>query len=163
MLEPLNDSPTLKKLQALVAEREEGKITDAEFERRSRQFWIELQHRANKEREKVKAWAIETKKVRDEAEYNRLCAHYHDEYGNSFHNYLTSIYAGANFLTLNAKMLDDARLLEIKYGGHIVDPEQAAREVEAEKAVEAEKVAAEQEAADGSQATAVDVLQDDVE
>ncbi len=143
MLEPLNDSPTLKKMQALVAQHEEGKITDAEFERRSRHFWIELQYRANQEREKVKAWAIETKKVRSEAEYDRLCAYYHDEYGNSFHNYLTSIYAGANFLTLNEKMLNDARLLEIKYGGHIVDPKQAALEAEAEKAAEAEKESAE--------------------
>ncbi len=141
MLEPLHNNPTMKKLQALVEQREEGKITDAEYERRSRQFWIELQHRADKEREKVKTWAIENKKVRDEAEYKRLCAHYHDEYGDSFHNYLTSIYAGASFLTLNEKMLDDARLLELRFGGHIVDPEQAARESEAEGKAEAEKQA----------------------
>lgn len=136
MLEPLKDNPTMKKLQTLVQQREDGTITEAEYERRSRQFWIELQHRANKEREKVKTWAIENKKVRDEAEYKRLCAHYHDAYGDSFHNYLTSIYAGASFLTLNEKMLDDARLLEIRFGGHIVDPEQAAREAEAEKQAE---------------------------
>jgi hypothetical protein len=150
MLEPLKDSPTLKKLQALVQQREDGQITDAEFERRSRQFWIELKHRADKEREKVKAWAIENRKVRDEAEYKRLCAHYHDEYGDSFHNYLTSIYAGANFLTLNTKMLDDARLLEIRFGGHIVDPEQAAREAEAEKLAEAQEETA-KASPDGSQ------------
>lgn len=136
MLEPLQNNPTLMKLQALVKQREEGKITEAEYERRSRQFWIELQHRADKEREKIKAWAIENKKVRDEAEYKRLCAHYHDEYGDSFHHFLTSIYAGASFLTLNQKILDDARLLEIRFGGHIVDPEQAAREAEAERAAE---------------------------
>jgi hypothetical protein len=136
MLEPLQNNPTLMKLQTLVKQREEGKITEAEYERRSRQFWIELQHRADKEREKIKAWAIENKKVRDEAEYKRLCAHYHDEYGDSFHHFLTSIYAGTSFLTLNQKMLDDARLLEIRFGGHIVDPDQAAREAEAERVAE---------------------------
>ena len=133
MLESFNDNPTVKKMQALLEQREQGTITETEYERRSRQLMIGLQQRADKEREKVKAWAIEKKKVRDAAEYKRLCAHYHDEYGDSFHNYLTSIFAGASFLTLNEKMLDDARLLEIRFGGHIVSPEQAAYEAEAEK------------------------------
>ena len=125
MLEPLNNSPTLKKMQDLLEKRGSGQITEAEFQKQSRFLMIELQHKAQQEREKIKTWAIESKKVRDEAEYKRLCAHYHDEYGDSFHHFLTSIYAGANFLTLNQKMLDDARLLELRFGGRILSPEQA--------------------------------------
>ena len=90
-----------------------GSITQAEYERKHRGLMVELQSAAKKEREKIKSWAITDKKVRDEAEYKRLCAHYHDAYGDSFHHFLTSIYAGASFLTLNEKMLDDARLLEL--------------------------------------------------
>lgn len=131
-LQPLHDNPWMKKMQALQEKRENDEITDAEFERRSRHLFIELQARANQERAHILAWALETKKVRDEAEYKRLCKHYHDEYGDSFHHFLTSIYHGANFLTMNAKVLDDARLLELRFGGKIVSPEQVLVEAEAE-------------------------------
>ncbi len=137
-LEALHDNPWMKKMQTLLEKRESGEMTDAEFERRSRHLFIELQARANQERAQILAWALETKKVRDEAEYRRLCKHYHDEYGDSFHHFLTSIYHGANFLTMNAKVLDDARLLELRFGGKIVSPEQALAEVEAEKESESE-------------------------
>lgn len=141
---PLNDNPWLKKIQALVEGMEAGRITQAEFERKHRALMIELQHQASKDRERVKKWAIQdTKKLRDEAEYKRLCAHYHDEYGDSFHHFLTSIYAGASFVTLNDKVLDDARLLELRFGGKILTPQQAMEESERE---EAEKQAAEKEA-----------------
>ena len=141
---PLNDNPWLKKIQALVENMEAGRITQAEFERKHRALMIELQHQASKDRERVKKWAIQdTKKLRDEAEYKRLCAHYHDEYGDSFHHFLTSIYAGASFVTLNDKVLDDARLLELRFGGKILTPQQAMEESERE---EAEKQAAEKEA-----------------
>ena len=96
-MEPIDNGPTLRKLQALVQQKEDGTITTAEYERRCRQFWIEIQHAANKEREKIKSWAISSKKVRDETEYDRLCNYYHDAYGDSFHNFLTSIHAGAHF------------------------------------------------------------------
>ena len=72
-----------------------------------------------------------------EAEYKRLCAHYHDEYGDSFHHFLTSIYAGATFVTLNDKLLDDARLLELRFGGKIFTPQQAMEESEREAAEKA--------------------------
>jgi len=143
---PLNDNPWLKKIQALVEGMEAGRITQAEFERKHRALMIELQHQASKDRERVKKWAIQdTKKLRDEAEYKRLCAHYHDEYGDSFHHFLTSIYAGASFVTLNDKVLDDARLLELRFGGKILTPQQAMEESERE---EAEKQAAEKEASE---------------
>lgn len=132
-LQPLRDNPWMKKMQALQEKREKNEISDAEFERRSRHLFVELQERANQERAQILAWALETRKVRDEAEYRRLCAHYHDEYGDSFHHFLTSIYHGANFLTMNPKVLDDARLLELRFGGKIVSPEQAVAEAEAEK------------------------------
>lgn len=124
-MHPLNDNPWMKKMQALHHKLDSGAITQAEYERKSRALHVELQSMARKELEKIKAWAIESRKVRDAAEYDRLCAHYHDEYGNSFHHFLHSIYIGANFLTLNEKMLDDARLLELRFGGKIVSPEQA--------------------------------------
>ena len=140
---PLNDNPWLKKLKALGESLESGRITQAEFERKHRGLMVELQHQADKDRQKIKNWAInDTKKLRDEAEYKRLCAHYHDEYGDSFHHFLTSIYAGATFVTLNEKLLDDARLLELRFGGKIYTPQQAMEESEreaAEKEREAEK------------------------
>ncbi len=122
---PLNDNPWFKKMKALGENLEEGRITQAEFERKHRGLMVELQSAASKEREKIKTWAITSKKVRDEAEYKRLCAHYHDEYGDSFHHFLTSIYSKASFVTLNPKVLDDARLLELRFGGQILSPEQA--------------------------------------
>lgn len=141
---PLNDNPWIKKMQALAERRESGALTDAQFEKEARALYMHLQAAAQKERAKILGWALRDKKVRDEAEYKRLCAHYHDEYGDSFHNYLTSIYAGANFLTLNEKMLDDARLLELRFGGRILNPEQAVALQEQE---DAEKKAAEEQAA----------------
>ncbi len=139
---PINDNPWFKKMKALNESLEAGKITQTEYERKHRGLMVELQSAANKEREKIKSWAISTHKVRDEAEYKRLCAHYHDAYGDSFHHFLTSIHAGASFLTLNEKMLDDARLLELRFGGKIMSPEQVLAESEREKA---EKEAQEQE------------------
>lgn len=136
----LADNPWGNKMKSLLERRESGQITDAQFEKESRAMFIQLQAQAQRERKKILAWALETKKVRDEAEYKRLCAHYHDEYGDSFHHFLTSICVGANFLTLNPKMLDDARLLELRFGGKILNPEQALALQEAE---EAEKRAAE--------------------
>ena len=130
---PLHDNPWFKKMAALNESREVGKITQLEYERRHRGLMVELQSAANKEREKIKSWAISCKKVRDEAEYKRLCAHYHDAYGDSFHHFLTSIHAGASFLTLNEKMLDDARLLELRFGGRIFSPEQAVAQSEREQ------------------------------
>ena len=103
---PLYDNPWFKKMKTLNENLEAGKITQAEYERKHRGLMVELQSAASKEREKIKSWAISSKKVRDEAEYKRLCAHYHDAYGDSFHHFLTSIHAGASFLTLNEKMLD---------------------------------------------------------
>ena len=101
---------------------ESGRFTQAEFERKHRMLMIELQHQADKGRKKIKNWAITvTKTLRDEDEYKRLCAHYHDEYGDSFHHLLTSLYAGATFVTLNDKMLDDARLAETALRGQ--DPD----------------------------------------
>ena len=122
---PLNDNPWFKKMKVLGENLEAGRITQAEFERKHRGLMVELQSAANKEREKIKTWAVTSKKVCDEAEYKRLCAHYHDEYGDSFHHFLTSIYSGASFLTLNDKILDDARLLELRFGGKILSPQQA--------------------------------------
>ena len=140
---PLHDNPWFKKMKALGENLEAGRITQAEYERKHRGLMVELQSAAAKEREKIKRWVIESKKVRDEAEYKRLCAHYHDEYGDSFHHFLTSIYAGASFMTLNAKMLDDARLLELRFGGQILSPEQALaqseREAREKEAAQAEK------------------------
>lgn len=136
---PLYDNPWFKKMKTLNESLESGKITQAEYERKHRGLMVELQSAANKEREKIKSWAISTKKVRDEAEYKRLCAHYHDAYGDSFHHFLTSIHAGASFLTLNEKMLDDARLLELRFGGKIMSPEQVLAESEKEKAENEEK------------------------
>ena len=130
---PLYDNPWFKKMKTLNESLESGKITQAEYERKHRGLMVELQSAASKEREKIKSWAILTKKVRDEAEYKRLCAHYHDAYGDSFHHFLTSIHAGASFLTLNEKMLDDARLLELRFGGKIMSPEQVLAESEKEK------------------------------
>ena len=134
---PLYDNPWFKKMKTLNESLEAGKITQAEYERKHRGLMVELQSAASKEREKIKSWAILTKKVRDEAEYKRLCAHYHDAYGDSFHHFLTSIHAGASFLTLNKKMLDDARLLELRFGGKIMSPEQVLAESEKEKAEQA--------------------------
>ncbi len=139
---PLNDNPWFKKMQALNDSLEAGKITQTEYERKHRGLMVELQSAANKEREKIKSWAISSKKVRDEAEYKRLCAHYHDAYGDSFHHFLTSIHAGASFLTLNEKMLDDARLLELRFGGKIMSPEQVLAGTEKE---EREKAAQEKD------------------
>jgi hypothetical protein len=130
---PINDNPWFKKMKALGDSLEAGKITQTEYERKHRGLMVELQDAANKEREKIKTWAISSKKVRDEAEYKRLCAHYHDAYGDSFHHFLTSIHAGASFLTLNEKMLDDARLLELRFGGKIMSPEQVMTEAEKEE------------------------------
>ena len=130
---PLNDNPWFKKMKALNDKMEGKEITQAEFERKHRGLMVELQSAASKEREKIKSWAIASKKVRDEAEYTRLCAHYHDAYGDSFHHFLTSIHAGASFLTLNEKMLDDARLLELRFGGKIMSPEQVMAEAEREE------------------------------
>ena len=138
IMHTLDDNPWARKFKALLDGRESGKYTQAEFERKHRGLMVELQAQASKEREKVKKWAIESKKVRDEADYKRLCAYYHDEYGDSFHHFLTSIRVGANFLTMNPKMLDDARLLELKYGGKILSPEQAVALSEKEKAEEEE-------------------------
>jgi hypothetical protein len=135
---PLYDNPWFKKMKALNDSMEAGKITQAEYERKHRGLMVELQSAASKEREKIKSWAISSKKVRDEAEYKRLCAHYHDAYGDSFHHFLTSIHAGASFLTMNDKMLDDARLLELRFGGKILSPEQAVAESEREKQLEKE-------------------------
>jgi hypothetical protein len=132
-MEPLKDNPWFKKMQALGESLEAGRITQAEFERKHRGLMVELQSAAQKEREKIKSWAVSTKKVRDEAEYKRLCAHYHDEYGDSFHHFLTSIHAGASFVTLNDKVLDDARLLELRFGGKILSPQQAVEESEREQ------------------------------
>ena len=131
---PLYDNPWFKKMKVLNDSMEAGRITQAEYERKHRGLMVELQSAADKEREKIKSWAISSKKVRDEAEYKRLCAHYHDAYGDSFHHFLTSIHAGASFLTLNEKMLDDARLLELRFGGKIMAPEQVLAESEKEKA-----------------------------
>ena len=139
---PLNDNPWFKKMKALGESLEAGRITQAEFERKHRGLMVELQSAAGKEREKIKTWAIKNNKVRDEAEYKRLCAHYHDAYGDSFHHFLTSIYAGASFVTLNEKVLDDARLLELRFGGQILTPQQA---VEASEKEEREKAAGELE------------------
>ena len=124
-MEPLKDNPTLKKIMALQNGLANGTLTQAEYERKTRILHVELQAAADKERQTIKTWAIQSGKVRDEAEYKRLCAHYHDAYGDSFHHFLTSIYADAGFVTLNEKMLDDARLLELRFGGKIVSPEQA--------------------------------------
>ena len=135
---PINDNPWFKKMKALSDSMEAGTITQAEYERKHRGLMVELQSAANKEREKIKSWAISSKKVRDEAEYTRLCAHYHDAYGDSFHHFLTSIHAGASFLTLNEKMLDDARLLELRFGGKIMSPEQVMAESEQEEREENE-------------------------
>ena len=136
---PLYDNPWFKKMKTLNESLEAGKITQTEYERKHRGLMVELQSAANKEREKIKSWAISSKKVRDEAEYKRLCAHYHDAYGDSFHHFLTSIHAGASFLTLNEKMLDDARLLELRFGGKIMSPKQVLAESEKEKAESEEK------------------------
>ena len=137
---PLNDNPWFNKMRELGEGLESGRFTQAEFERKHRMLMIELQHQADKDRKKIKNWAINvTKKLRDEGEYKRLCAHYHDAYGDSFHHFLTSIYAGATFVTLNDKMLDDARLLELRFGGKILTPQQA---VEASEKEEREKEAA---------------------
>lgn len=130
---PLYDNPWFKKMKTLNESLEAGSITQTEYERKHRGLMVELQSAANKEREKIKSWAISSKKVRDEAEYKRLCAHYHDGYGDSFHHFLTSIHAGASFLTLNEKMLDDARLLELRFGGKIMSPEQVLAETEKEE------------------------------
>ena len=130
---PLYDNPWFKKMKVLNDHREAGSITQMEYERKHRGLMVELQSAASKEREKIKSWAISSKKVRDEAEYQRLCAHYHDAYGDSFHHFLTSIHAGASFLTLNEKMLDDARLLELRFGGKIMSPEQVLAESEKEQ------------------------------
>lgn len=131
---PLFDNPWFKKMKTLNESLESGSITQMEYERKHRGMMVELQSAANKEREKIKSWALSTHKVRDEAEYKRLCAYYHDAYGDSFHHFLTSIHAGASFLTLNEKMLDDARLLELKFGGKIMSPEQVMAEAEREEA-----------------------------
>ena len=137
---PLNDNPWFNKMRDLGEGLESGRFTQAEFERKHRTLMIELQHQADKDRKKIKNWAINvTKKLRDEGEYKRLCTHYHDEYGDSFHHFLTSLYAGATFVTLNDKMLDDARLLELRFGGKILTPQQA---VEASEKEEREKEAA---------------------
>lgn len=136
---PLNDNPWFKKMKALGESLEAGRITQAEFERKHRGLMVELQSAAQKEREKIKTWAITSKKVRDEAEYKRLCAHYHDEYGDSFHHFLTSIYSGASFVTLNDKVLDDARLLELRFGGKILSPQQAVEMSEKEQREEKEQ------------------------
>ena len=130
---PLHDNPWFKKMKALSENREAERITQAEYERKHRGLIVELQSAATKEREKIKRWAIDSKKVRDEAEYKRLCAHYHDEYGDSFHHFLTSIYSGASFLTMNEKVLNDARLLELRFGGQILSPEQAVAQSEREQ------------------------------
>lgn len=129
---PLHDNPWFKKMRTLGDNLSSGRITQTEYERKHRGLMVELQSAASKEREKIKGWAIETKKVRDEAEYKRLCAHYHDEYGDSFHHFLTSIKVGASFLTMNPKVLDDARLLELRFGGQILSPEQALAQSEKE-------------------------------
>ena len=136
---PLFDNPWFKKMKTLNESLESGQISQTEYERKHRGMMVELQSAANKEREKIKSWALSTHKVRDEAEYKRLCAYYHDAYGDSFHHFLTSIHAGASFLTLNEKMLDDARLLELKFGGKIMSPEQVMAEAEREEAEKAEK------------------------
>lgn len=81
-------------MQALAERRESGAITDAQCEKESRALFMHLQAAAQTEWAKILAWALENKKVRDAAEYKRLCAHYHDEYGDSFHNYLTSYLRG---------------------------------------------------------------------
>lgn len=130
---PINDNPWVKKMKTLADNLEAGRITQAEYERKHRGVMVELQSAAQKEREKIKTWAITCKKVRDEAEYRRLCAHYHDAYGDSFHHFLTSIYAKASFVTLNDKMLDDARLLELRFGGQILTPQQALEASEKEQ------------------------------
>ncbi len=41
---------------------------------------------------------------------------------------------GASFVTLNEKVLDDARLLELRFGGQILSPQQAVEESEREAA-----------------------------
>ena len=142
---PLHDNPWSKKIKTLNESLESGRITQAEYERKHRGLMVELQSAASKEREKIKSWAISSKKVRDEAEYKRLCAHYHDAYGDSFHHFLTSIHAGSSFLTLNEKMLDDAHLLELRFGGRIMSPEQVLTDSEKEKAEKAENKASEPE------------------
>ena len=129
---PLQDNPWFKKMKGLGENLAAGRITQTEYERKHRGLMVELQSAATKEREKIKRWAIESKKVRDEVEYKRLCAHYHDEYGDSFHHFLTSIHVGASFLTMNPKILDDARLLELRFGGQILSPEQAVAQSERE-------------------------------
>ena len=144
---PLYDNPWFKKMKTLNESFEVGKISQTEYERKHRGLMVELQSAADKEREKIKSWAVSSKKVRDEAEYKRLCAHYHDAYGDSFHHFLTSIHAGASFLTLNEKMLDDARLLELRFGGKILSPEQALAESEREQR---EKEQQEKEAGEAS-------------
>ncbi len=133
-MEPLKDNPTLKKMRALQTALADGTLTQAEYQRKTRHLHLELQAAADKERLVIKTWAIQSGKVRDEAEYKRLCAHYHDAYGDSFHHFLTSIHAGAGFVTLNDKMLDDARLLELRFGGKIMDPQGAADLAEKEAA-----------------------------
>lgn len=145
-MEPLKDNPTLKKIMALQEGRANGTLTQAEYERKTRILQVELRAAADKERLQIKTWAIQSGKVRDEAEYKRLCAHYHDAYGDSFHHFLTSIHGGAGFVTLNEKMLDDARLLELRFGGKIMDMQQAADLAERE-AAEAKELA-EREAAE---------------
>ena len=142
---PINDNPWFKKMKALNDSMEAGRITQAEYERKHRGLMVELQDAANKEREKIKSWAISSGKVRDEAEYKRLCAHYHDAYGDSFHHFLTSIHAGASFLTLNEKMLDDVRLLELRFGGKIMSPEQVMAEAEKEEREKEEREAQKEE------------------
>ncbi len=133
-MEPLKNNPTLKKIMVLQEGLANGTLTQAEYGRKTRILQVELQAAADKERLKIKTWAIQSGKVRDEAEYKRLCAHYHDAYGDSFHHFLTSIYADAGFVTLNEKMLDDARLLELRFGGKIMDMQQAADMAEHEAA-----------------------------
>jgi len=132
-MHPINDHPWVKKMQALEEKRTAGSLTDAQYERQQRALWMELQQTAQKERAKTLAWALDTGKVQSEAQYKTLCAHYHDEYGDSFHHFLTSIQMGAAFVTLNDKILDDAPFLQAKYGGKILTPEQAATLAEQEK------------------------------
>ncbi len=133
-MEPLKDSPTLKKILALQEGLANGTLTQAEYARKTRILHVELQAAADREQQEIKTWAVQSGKVRDEAEYKRLCAHYHDAYGDSFHHFLTSIHAEAGFVTLNDKMLDDARLLELRFGGKIMDPQGAAEMAEKEAA-----------------------------
>ena len=124
-MEPLHNNPTLLKMKALNDDLQCGKLTQAQYDKEWRKMMVALQSRADREREVVKRWAIDTGKLRDEAEYVRLCRHYHDGIGDSFHHFLSAIHAGADFLTLNDKVLDDARLLELRFGGKILSPQEA--------------------------------------